>query len=76
MSRIVGALICLGTLVAGAAFIAGIVLQYDKVAWAILIPVAIGVLVILMLAFWVGWIMAATKIEPPPEIADESESET
>jgi len=44
MSRIVGLLICLGTIIAGAAFIAGIVLQYDKVVWALLVPVALVVL--------------------------------
>lgn len=75
MSRIVGALICLGTIVAGAAFIAGIVLQADKVVWAVMVPVAIGVLVVLMLGFWIGWIMAVTKVEAPPESADEPEAE-
>ncbi|MFA5367558.1 MAG: hypothetical protein WC333_06735 [Dehalococcoidia bacterium] len=73
MSRIVGLLICLGTLAAGAAFIAGIVLQYDKVAWALLVPVALVVFVVLMLGFWIGWIMAVTRIESPPEIAEEKE---
>jgi len=74
MSRIVGVLICLGTIIAGAAFIAGIVLQFDKVVWALLIPVAILVAVVLALGFWIGWIMAVTKIESPPEIAEEKES--
>jgi hypothetical protein len=60
MSRIVGLLICLGTIIAGAAFIAGIVLQYDKV--------------VLLLGFWIGWIMAVTKIESPPEISEEKEA--
>lgn len=76
MSRVVGALICLGTVIAGAAFIAGIVLQADKVVWAVMVPVAIEVLVVLMLGFWIGWIMAVTKIEAPPEAADEPEAET
>lgn len=73
MSRIVGLLICLGTLAAGAAFIAGVVLQYDKVAWALLVPVALVVFVVLMLGFWIGWIMAVTRIESPPEISEEKE---
>jgi ribose/xylose/arabinose/galactoside ABC-type transport system permease subunit len=58
---------------AGAAFIAGIVLQYDKVAWALLVPVALVVFVVLLLGFWIGWIMAVTKIESPPEISEEKE---
>ena len=74
MSRIVGLLICLGTVLAGAAFIAGVVLQYDKVAWALLVPVALVVAVVLMLGFWIGWIMAVTKIESPPEITEEKEN--
>jgi ribose/xylose/arabinose/galactoside ABC-type transport system permease subunit len=74
MSRIVGLLICLGTITAGAAFIAGIVLQYDKVAWALLVPVALVVFVVLLLGFWIGWIMAVTKIESPPEISEEKEA--
>lgn len=72
MSRIVGMLICLGTLAAGAAFIAGLVLQSDKVVWAIAVPVIIGFAVVLSLGFWIGWIMASTKIEAPPEVTDES----
>jgi len=76
MSRVVGALICLGTILGGAAFIAGIVLQVDKVVWAVMVPVAVGVLVVLMLGFWIGWIMAVTKIEEPPEAADEPKAET
>ncbi|MBA7615293.1 hypothetical protein ES703_22571 [subsurface metagenome] len=75
-SRIVGVLICLGTIVAGVAFIAGIVLQCDLVVWAIAVPVIIGFFVVLMLGFWIGWIMAVTAIEAPPEITEESESKT
>jgi ribose/xylose/arabinose/galactoside ABC-type transport system permease subunit len=74
MSRIVGLVICLGTIIAGAAFIAGIVLQYDKVVWALLVPVALVVFVVLLLGFWIGWIMAVTKIESPPEISEEKEA--
>ena len=73
MSRIVGGLICLGTILAGAAFIAGIVIQSEKVVWAVTIPVAVGVAVVLALGFWIGWIMAVTKIEAPPEASDEPE---
>jgi ribose/xylose/arabinose/galactoside ABC-type transport system permease subunit len=74
MSRIVGVLICLGAVIAGAAFIAGIVLQSDKVVWAVMVPVALGVAVVLALGFWIGWIMATTKIEAPPEASEEPET--
>jgi hypothetical protein len=75
-SRIVGVLICLGTLLVGVAFIAGIILQRDLVVWAIAVPVIIGFFVVLMLGFWIGWIMAVTAIEAPPELTEESESKT
>jgi hypothetical protein len=45
------ALICLSRIIAGAAFIAGVAVQYDKVAWAMLVLVAIIVAVVLMMNF-------------------------
>jgi len=75
-SRIVGVLICLGTVLVGCAFIAGIVLQHELVVWAIAVPVVIGFFVVLALGFWIGWIMAVTAIEDTPEITEESESRT
>jgi hypothetical protein len=75
-SRIVGVLICVVAILAGAAFIAGIVLQHDLVVWAIAVPVAIGFFVVLALGFWIGWTMAVTEIEALPEITEESEPET
>jgi hypothetical protein len=75
-SRIVGVLICLGTVLVGCAFIAGIVLQHELVVWAIAVPVVIGFFVVLALGFWIGWIMAVTAIEDTPEITEESESGT
>ncbi len=69
-SRIVGGLICLGTILVGIAFIWGIALQNY---WAIAIPVIIGFLGVLALGFWIGWTMAVTEIEAPkPEITEES----
>ena len=75
-SRIVGVLICLVAILAGIGFVAGIVLQYDLVVWAITVPVMIGFFVVLALGFWIGWTMAVTKIEIPPDIPEESESKT
>ncbi|MDY6917098.1 MAG: hypothetical protein SVP26_04000 [Chloroflexota bacterium] len=68
-SRVVGALICVLVVVTGAAFVWGIVLRSY---WAVAIPVVIGFLGMLALGFWIGWTMAVTKIEPPPEATEES----
>ena len=67
-SRVVGVLICLGTILLGLAFIWGI---YLRSYWAIAIPVIIGFLGVLALAFWIGWTMAVTEIEPPPQLIEE-----
>ncbi|MFQ5924665.1 MAG: hypothetical protein ACE5IE_01535 [Dehalococcoidia bacterium] len=70
-SRIVGGLICLGTVLLAIAFLLGIALQSY---WAIAIPVIIGFLGVLALGFWIGWTMAATEIEAPkPELTEETE---
>ena len=61
-SRIVGALICLGTVLVAGVFIWGIALHSY---WAIAIPVIIGALAVLALGFWIGWNMAVTAIEAP-----------
>jgi len=56
---------------AGFAFVWGIVVESY---WAVAIPVIIGFLGMLTLGFWIGWTMAVTKIEPPPEATEESTS--
>lgn len=71
-SRIVGGLICLATVVLGALFIWGIALQSY---WAMAVPVILGFLAVLALAFWIGWTMAITEIEPPPQVTEESASD-
>ncbi|MGB2798819.1 MAG: hypothetical protein WBC82_03090 [Dehalococcoidia bacterium] len=70
-SRVVGGLICLIMVAAGLAFVWGIVVESY---WAIAIPVIIGFLGMLSLGFWIGWTMAVTKIEPPPEDTEDSTS--
>ncbi len=72
-SRVVGGLICLIMVVAGLAFVWGIVVESY---WAVAIPVIIGFLGMLSLGFWIGWTMAVTKIEPPPEATEESASKS
>ncbi len=68
-SRVVGGLICLLMVVVGIAFVWGIVIRSY---WAVAIPVVIGFLGMLSLGYWIGWTMAVTKIEPPPEATEES----
>lgn len=71
-SRKVGVVICVGTVLVSVAFIWGIALHNY---WAVAIPVMIGFLVVLALAFWIGWTLAVTEIEAPkPELTEESAS--
>jgi hypothetical protein len=71
-SRQVGVIICIVTVLIAAAFIYGIAVQNY---WAIAVPVIIGFLGMLALAFWIGWTMAVTEIEASkPELPEESGS--
>ncbi|MDY6907001.1 MAG: hypothetical protein SV910_02040 [Chloroflexota bacterium] len=72
-SRVVGVVICVATIVLGAAFIWGII---ARSYWAIAVPVLIGLLSVLALAFWIGWTMAVTEIEPPPQLPEEGNPST
>jgi len=62
----------LATVLVGALFIGGIALQSY---WAIAVPVIIGLFGVLALAFWIGWTMAVTEIEAPPQATEECASE-
>lgn len=67
MSRIGGALVCLGSLAAAGVFAWGI---YLRNYWAIAIPVILIALVILGLGFWIGLAMAMGEPDislPPPK---------
>ncbi|MBI2304425.1 MAG: hypothetical protein HYU86_06720 [Chloroflexi bacterium] len=61
-SRLGGALICIGTVVAAVLFVWG--LWYQSY-WAVAIPVIIGFGAILALGFWIGWTMMVTETEIP-----------
>ena len=43
-----------------------------NVRWALVLPIAIAVLVVLVIAMWIGWTMAVTP--PPTMIAEEIET--
>ena len=60
-SKQTGSWICLGALVGAGLFLAG-VLQGSY--WALALPVAVGVLGVLLLAFWIGYTINTINIIP------------
>jgi len=65
-SRALGALLCIACAVIAVAEIwFGGYKAWNLVPKAILLPVVLGVLVIVGLGFWLGWIMATTKEVSP-----------
>jgi hypothetical protein len=63
-SRMLGGLLCLGAIAAGALFIAG-VLAHNW--WALALPVAAAVLFVLGLVTWIGWTIATVQVEAEGE---------
>jgi flagellar basal body-associated protein FliL len=61
-SRVWGALLCVAIIVVTVAFLWGVSLQSY---WALAIPVVIGFLGLLALAFWIGWTILTIKTTPP-----------
>ena len=69
-SRIYGAILCGGIILASILFLIGV---FQKNYWAVAIPVTLGFLGILGLGFWVGWTILTIKIDvPAPEGTQES----
>ena len=68
-NRAQGGLICVGVVVLAALFLVGLLRESY---WALALPVAIFVLFVLGLAFWVGWTIATIRVEPEAEPADEA----
>ena len=60
-SRTQGGLICVGVGIVAAWFLLGLL---QKSYWALAIPVAILVLFVLGLTFWVGYTIATIRVEP------------
>jgi hypothetical protein len=63
-SRMLGGLLCLGAIAAGALFIAG-VLAHSW--WALALPVSAAVLFVLGLVTWIGWTIATVQVEAEGE---------
>ncbi len=53
-SRVLGGLVCLGAIVAGALFLFGLTV---KSYWALALPLAVLVL-------WIGWTIATVQVQP------------
>jgi hypothetical protein len=66
-SRAQGGLICVGVVILGALFLAGLLAESY---WAIALPVAAVVGLVLGLAFWVGWTIATVRVEPEAPLAE------
>ena len=75
-SRVLGALLSVVCVVVA---IAHIWFGYIEGTWALhtlafALPVTVGLLVVIGLGFWLGWIMATTKeVAPPPVVTETSE---
>ena len=63
-SRVIGGLVCLGSLLAVALFLYGLAI---KSYWAIALPVAVLLLFVLGLVFWIGWTILTVPVEPVGE---------
>ena len=69
-----GGLVCLGAALAAALFLYGIAVESY---WALALPLAVGVLFVLGLVFWIGWTILTVQIEaegPPLETAEGAPS--
>ncbi|MEE8558226.1 MAG: hypothetical protein V3T14_10115 [Myxococcota bacterium] len=68
-SRVLGGLLCLGTVTGGTLFLYGLAIRSY---WAVALPVAALVLFVLGLAFWIGWTIATVQVEPEGEALESA----
>jgi len=75
-SRALGALLCIACVAIAVAEIwFGLYKAWSLVPKAILLPVVLGVLIVVGLGFWLGWIMATTKEVSPAVTTTPPEEE-
>ncbi len=68
-SRLYGLLICIGIVIVGILFVAGV---FFGSYLALAIPVVIFTMGVLGLGFWIGWTIFSIKVVPPaPEEKEE-----
>ncbi len=63
-SQIYGVVICAASAIAGLVFLLGVL---RKSYWALAMPVIVGFLGALYVAFWIGRALITTPLEPPAE---------
>ena len=63
-SRVLGGLVCLSTAAAGALFLYGLAVGSY---WALALPLAVLVLFVLGLVFWIGWTIATIRADAEGE---------
>ncbi|MCP4005891.1 MAG: hypothetical protein GY725_17005 [bacterium] len=68
-SRVLGGLVCLAALVAGALFLYGVL---SGAYWALAIPVTIGTIFVIGLVAWIGWTIATVQVEAQGEPLGQS----
>jgi len=73
-ARLGGMLICIVAVALLVLFYVG--LSGSMWKWAVGIPVAAGVTVVMLLGLWIGWTMFSTKVELPPAEEDEETTDT
>jgi predicted RND superfamily exporter protein len=74
-SRALGALLCIAAVVVAVAHIFFGYYKSPRPSLAFALPITVGLLVVLGLGFWLGWIMATTK-EVSPAAMKTSEEES
>ncbi len=72
-ARLGGLLICIVAIAMLGLFYTGIAFP-GMWRWAIGIPVALGVTLVMLLGIWIGWTMLSTKVELPPPTEEEEET--
>jgi hypothetical protein len=73
-SRALGALLCIAAVVVAVAHIWFGYIKGPRPSLAFALPVTVGLLIVLGLGFWLGWIMATTKeISPAAMTTPEEE---
>ncbi len=63
-SKVLGGLVCLGAVAAGALFLYGLSVESY---WALALPLAAAFLFVLGLVFWIGWTIATVQVKAEGE---------
>jgi len=79
-SRALGALLCVACVVIAVAHIwFGYIIPWrgegERPSLAFALPITVGILVVVGLGFWLGWIMATTREVSPPEVESKEKEE-